>query len=154
LNTETNECQWAGANNPLYIVSSRQSAVGSRQSAVGSGTDGLKTEDCELIELKGDKMPVAIHPVMNNFTNHQFKVEKGDCLYLFSDGYTDQFGGQKGKKFMYKRFKELLVQTCPGMSKQIKTMHEQKNELEYSIKQWMGKLDQVDDILVIGIRIV
>jgi len=56
-------------------------------------------------------MPIAIYERMEPFTNHDLKLEKGDCLYLFSDGFANQFGGPKGKKFMYKKFKEILVQT-------------------------------------------
>ncbi|NCO54580.1 MAG: SpoIIE family protein phosphatase [Bacteroidetes bacterium] len=113
INTETNECQWAGANNPLYIVSSSQSAVSSMQSAFGNEMHELPTAtaSCQLYELKGDKMPIAIYERMEPFTNHDLKLEKGDCLYLFSDGFANQFGGPKGKKFMYKKFKEILVQT-------------------------------------------
>ena len=139
VNTETNECQWAGANNPLYIIHTSDLTTFQKLS--------------NLEEVKGDKMPIAIHPVMSDFTNHEFKVEKGDCLYLFSDGFADQFGGPKGKKFMYKQFKEILVQTCPGMSQQIKTMNEQKEILEKVINEWIGNGEQVDDITIVGIKI-
>jgi len=106
-----------------------------------------------LEEIKGDKMPIAIYERMEPFTNHEFKVENGDCLYLFSDGFADQFGGAKGKKFMYKQFKEILVQTCPGTSQQIKTMNEQKEILDKIINEWIGNNEQIDDITVLGIKI-
>ena len=98
-------------------------------------------------------MPIAIHLVMSDFTNHEFKAEKGDMLYLFSDGFADQFGGPKGKKFMYKQFKEILVQTCPGMSQQIKTMNEQKELLEKAINEWIGNSEQIDDITILGLKL-
>jgi hypothetical protein len=70
-----------------------------------------------------------------------------DCIYLFTDGYADQFGGSKGKKFMYKQLKELLL------ANSYLSMSEQKNVLKDTISRWKGNLEQVDDILVIGIRI-
>ncbi|OFX32750.1 MAG: hypothetical protein A2X08_06805 [Bacteroidetes bacterium GWA2_32_17] len=149
VNTETNECQWAGANNPLYIVSSSQSAVSSMQSAFGNEMHELQTATafCQLYELKGDKMPIAIYERMDDFTNHEFKISKDDCLYLFSDGFADQFGGPKGKKFMYKQFKEILLTNSQ------KPMQEQKEILEKAINEWIGVGEQIDDITVLGIKI-
>ncbi|MBA3662931.1 MAG: SpoIIE family protein phosphatase [Bacteroidetes bacterium] len=89
------------------------------------------------------------------FTNNRFELQKGDTVYLFTDGYADQFGGRKkkntsigfGKKFMYKQFKETLL------SIQDKTMEEQNETLHAVFEEWKGDLPQVDDVLVIGIRI-
>ncbi|OFX34502.1 MAG: hypothetical protein A2X08_10355 [Bacteroidetes bacterium GWA2_32_17] len=134
INTETNECQWAGANNPLYIIRSNSDL-----------TTFEKLSNLE--ELKGDKMPISIHERMEPFTNHDLKLEKGDCLYLFSDGYADQFGGPKGKKFMYKQFKELLFTNSQ------KLMQEQKDILDKTINEWIGNGEQIDDITVLGIKI-
>jgi serine phosphatase RsbU (regulator of sigma subunit) len=78
----------------------------------------------ELYELKGDKMPIAIHERMDEFTNHEIQLAQGDCIYLFTDGYADQFGGPKGKKFMYKNFKQLLIDNSQL------SMQEQKEILE------------------------
>jgi len=149
INTETNECQWAGANNPLYIVSSSQSAVSSMQSAFGNEMHELPTAtaSCQLYELKGDKMPIAIYERMEPFTNHEFKVEKGDCLYLFSDGYADQFGGAKNKKFGYKQFKEIILTNAD------KPMAEQNNIIEKSLNEWIDNVEQIDDITILGIKI-
>jgi serine phosphatase RsbU (regulator of sigma subunit) len=118
------EIQFAGANNPLYIFKNN-----------------------ELKEIKGDKMPVAIHERMQNFTNHTFQVEKGDQLYMFSDGYEDQFGGPLGKKFMSKALKQLIVSVGNL------TMNEQKEEIERKFEAWKGDLDQMDDVLMIGVKI-
>jgi len=149
VNTETNECQWAGANNPLYIVSSTQSAVGSRQSAVSIGTEdcGLKTEDCGLIEIKGDKMPIAIYERMDEFTNHEIQLQKSDTIYLMSDGYEDQFGGPHNKKFKSKQLKELLLSNCT------QPMSEQKEILEKAINEWIGTGEQIDDITILGLKV-
>jgi serine phosphatase RsbU (regulator of sigma subunit) len=114
---------FAGANNPLYFF-----------------------RNGELKEIKGDKMPVGIHEKMNSFTCHSFDILRGDTFYIFSDGYADQFGGPRAKKFMYSNFKTLL-QTL-----QTKSMREQAKILEDTIEAWKGDIDQIDDIVVIGIR--
>ena len=94
-------------------------------------------------------MPVGIHiKEKESFTINSVSLEKGDNLYIFSDGYVDQFGGENGKKFMAKPFKELLV-SING-----KSMDEQKLLLEQSLDSWQGHHDQVDDVLVIGVEIV
>lgn len=124
LDTETLKLQFAGANNPLYVVNNN-----------------------ELIELKGDKMPIAIHTKMNEFTNHEFQLYKGDILYLISDGYADQFGGDKGRKFKYAKLKELFVDinNLP--------MNKQLEEIENSLTNWKGNYFQVDDITILGFKI-
>jgi len=81
------------------------------------------------------------------FNTYNLNLQKGDTLYLFTDGYADQFGGPKGKKFKYKPMEELLFANAT------KPMEEQKNILENTLNEWKGTLEQVDDILMIGIRI-
>ncbi|HIA37699.1 MAG TPA: serine/threonine protein phosphatase, partial [Flavobacteriales bacterium] len=101
----------------------------------------------EILETKADKQPVGFHTgEQKPFTHHEIKLEKGDAVYLFSDGYPDQFGGPKDKKFMMKNFKKLLL------SIQDKTMNEQKTILEETMAEWKGDTEQVDDILVMGVR--
>ncbi|RLD55788.1 MAG: hypothetical protein DRJ01_16165 [Bacteroidetes bacterium] len=96
INHENNIVQFSGANNPLYILTNREL------------TDFKPLEGFEnFYEIKPDKMPIAIYEKMDNFTTHEIQLEKGDILYMFSDGYADQFGGPKGKKFKYKPFKRL-----------------------------------------------
>ncbi|MFC2115896.1 two-component regulator propeller domain-containing protein [Bacteroidota bacterium] len=123
IDTETNILQFAGANNPLYIV-----------------------RDGELEVIKHDRMPVAIYSIMNNFVTHTFEIKQGDTFYIFSDGYIDQFGGPLGKKFKSKAFMDLFI------SIQEKDMDEQKTILENTFEKWSGNYPQVDDIVVIGIR--
>lgn len=124
---KTRTIQFAGAYNPLYIIRS-----GSQ----------------EIEQIKGDKFPIGpFVGGIQNFQNHTVKLGAGDTVYVFSDGYADQFGGEKGKKYRYKNFRELLV----GM--QDKEMYEQKELLDKTIESWRGELEQVDDILVIGIRV-
>ena len=92
-------------------------------------------------------MPVGIqHGEQKPFTIQNVKLAKGDCIYMFTDGYADQFGGPKGKKFKYKALQELVLSISH------KPMVEQKQILDTTIEQWRGDLEQVDDILMIGIR--
>jgi len=92
-------------------------------------------------------MPIAIYERMDNFSVTEIQLQKGDQLYLLSDGFADQFGGVQVKKFKYKPFKELLLKNSE------KTMAEQKNILEKTFMEWKGKNEQVDDVTVIGIKI-
>jgi len=124
VDIETKKIEFAGAQNPLYIVNN----------------DGLE-------EIKGNKQPIGSSLEPKVFNNHEVAAKSGDMVYLFTDGYIDQFGGPKGKKFMRKRFKELL-QSIHKMD--VKT---QKLHLDNTIKDWMKEEEQLDDILVIGIRV-
>jgi serine phosphatase RsbU (regulator of sigma subunit) len=125
IDKEFKTLEYAGANNPLYIVRGE-----------------------EIQEIKADKFAIASfeHGEMA-YTNHVIELQKGDIIYIFSDGYADQFGGAKGKKFMYKQFRDLLL------SIKDKDMRNQKDVLNEKIEQWKGSFEQVDDILVIGVRI-
>ena len=79
--------------------------------------------------------------------NHSIKLKKGDCFYIFSDGYADQFGGKDNKKFKTSKFQELLI------SLNGKSMQEQEKSLFQAFKDWKGNNEQVDDVLIIGIRV-
>jgi len=123
INFKTNKLQFAGANNPLYLI-----------------------RKGELTEVKGNKMPVAIHSVMTPFTLNEMPLEKGDVFYTFSDGFVDQFGGLKNKKFLSANFRESLLQigNLPMLQQGIRL-----NEI---FENWRGELEQLDDVTVIGIR--
>ncbi|PJC61680.1 MAG: serine/threonine protein phosphatase, partial [Flavobacteriales bacterium CG_4_9_14_0_2_um_filter_32_27] len=95
---------------------------------------------CNLLEIKADKMAIGGAENSKNYQTHQVQLQKEDAIYLFSDGYADQFGGPKGKKFMYKRFKELIL------SIQENTMSIQKETINKTMLDWKGDLDQIDDI--------
>ncbi len=117
--------EFAGANNPLYLFRNN-----------------------ELHEYKGDKMPIGIHDRVNQlFANQVINIEEDDSLYLFSDGFADQFGGIKGKKYMYKRFKEFL------MNIHNRPMIEQQKMLAQESVDWRGSIEQIDDQLIVGIKI-
>lgn len=101
-----------------------------------------------LMEFKGDKFPVGPHAgEVKPFTLHELPLQKGMCIYAFSDGYADQFGGEHGKKFKYKQLQELLAQI------RSRPMEEQRSLLQSSFEKWRGNLEQVDDVLVVGTRI-
>jgi len=126
IDTKTQKMEYAGAYNPVFIIRSG-----------------------ELHEIKGDKMPIGIHAVKmdKEFTNHQFQLQKEDMIYLFSDGYVDQFGGKDGMKLKMKPFKELLKNIS------VKTMEEQYQALGSYMEKWQGDYSQLDDMIVMGIKV-
>ncbi len=132
IDMENMELQFSGTFNPLYIIRK---------------TNSEQNGTYELIQLKADRQPIGIHIKERGFTNHTFKIQKGDTLYSFSDGYVYQFGGETGSKFKSSRFQELLLDI------QDKSMFEQKAIPERAMRKWQGNLEQVDDVLVIGVRI-
>lgn len=118
--------EYAGAYNPLYLI-----------------------RNGELLQTKADKFAIGGRSLRQEkqYTNHQIELEQGDIIYIFSDGYADQFGGSRGKKFMYKQFRDLLLKIHD------RPMEEQKDVLNATIESWKGSFEQVDDILVIGVRV-
>lgn len=124
IDNETNKLEFAGAFNPLYIVKKNN-----------------------LVEIPGDKMPIGIAAFEEtSFKNHVVDLNNGDSIYLFTDGFVDQFGGPDGKKYKYNQFRRLLLE-MNSLS-----MTEQKERLIKTYDTWRGNLIQLDDVLVIGIR--
>lgn len=116
--------EYAGANSPLYVV-----------------------RGAEVLRFQPDKRPIGSFELEGqDFTDHRIELEQGDMVYIFSDGYADQFGGPKGKKFLYKRFRDLLLEISRFPAEQ------QRGMLEEAFRGWRGVHEQVDDILVIGMR--
>lgn len=116
--------EFALANNPLWII-----------------------REGQLIECNPDKMPVGKHDKQHiPFTNHELGLQAGDWIYIFTDGFADQFGGPKGKKFKYAALKDLLI------SVHHLSAHDQQVKLDESFKSWRGDLEQVDDVCIVGIR--
>ena len=124
IDLKTNELQFSGAYNPLYII-----------------------RDGELINIKADRQPIGTHGREHAFTNHKIQLQKNDILYSFSDGYIDQFGGKNFRKFMSKKFRKLLLDIHD------KPMNKQKIILETEFDKWRGKQEQIDDIVIIGTKI-
>jgi serine phosphatase RsbU (regulator of sigma subunit)/ligand-binding sensor domain-containing protein len=135
IDWDTLELQFAGAYNSLYII---------RKDPESKDADEAKYE---IERLKADRQPIGIYIHEKDFTNHSYQLKKGDTLYAFSDGYVDQFGGDTGGKFKSVRFKNMLL------AFQDKSMEEQKHILERTFNKWKRDIDQVDDVLVMGIRI-
>lgn len=125
INENNNTLEYAGAYNPLYLI-----------------------RENNITEIKADRFSVGLAENDDNkpFSGHTIKLQKDDVFYIFSDGFADQFGGPKGKKFKYRRFRRLLltINKYP--------MQEQKKSLRNSIESWKGELEQVDDILLIGLK--
>jgi serine phosphatase RsbU (regulator of sigma subunit) len=129
LDLKNNTLQYAGANNPLYLIR------------------GVKAE-AELIEYSPDRMPIGYYYGKDvSFTNHDIKLKPGDTFYMFSDGFMDQKGGKENKKFLSRRFKALLMEI------QDQPMLDQKDALYQSLCEWMGSNSQTDDILVVGVSV-
>lgn len=140
---EKRELQFAGANNPLYLIRNREQLNGNE---FESGAT-VETDNSLLFELKGDKQPIGIHWEETDFTSHLIKLQKHDTIYLFSDGYVDQYGGENRKKFKTPRFKELLL------SVQAESMDRQKQLIDNAFESWRGNIEQIDDVCVIGLRV-
>ena len=126
IDYKNKQIQYSGAYNPLYII-----------------------RDGNLLETKGDKFPIGLaqDDDLRLFTNHTFELQEGDMIYIFSDGYPDQFGGPQGKKFKYDNFRSLLYkihQLSPR--KQLKM-------IQNGFEDWRGELPQLDDVLLIGMRV-
>jgi len=124
INTKNKEVKWAGANNPLWFIQGQ-----------------------EIKEITADKQPIGNSDNPKPFTTHTVKLTQGDEIYLFTDGYADQFGGPKGKKFKYKQLEQKVLE---GRSL---NMLVQRDNLNTTFESWKGNLEQIDDVLIIGIRV-
>jgi serine phosphatase RsbU (regulator of sigma subunit) len=125
LTKDSNEIQYSGANRPLYVV-----------------------QDGVLTEFKPDKQPIGRYEEIQSFTKQDIILQKNSMLYLTTDGYADQFGGEKGKKIGTKAFKEILVKIS-----EVSETEKQRVEMIKYFQQWKGDEEQMDDVTVIGIRV-
>ena len=124
VNLQTKLLQFSGAYNPLYVI-----------------------KNGELKQYKGDRMPVAFYSKPRAFTSHKIQLEKGDSFYTFSDGMIDQFGGAMFRKFLTKRLKSTLLDNHQF------SMEVQKKALDIAISKWMDDNQQIDDMVVLGVRV-
>jgi len=120
-----NTLQYSGAHNPLWII-----------------------RNGEVLETKADKQPIGKFDKPNPYITHTYELQKGDSIYIFSDGYADQFGGEKGKKFKAANMKRLIL------SIQDKNMEEQRQLIDAAFEEWKGNLEQLDDVCLIGVKTV
>lgn len=155
LDLNSYELQFAGANNPLYIIRTKNNFNEPNFNNSPKNSEEIDNQnvrindfpDSVLLEFKADKMPIGLYDESKPFANKFIQLIKNDVFYIFSDGYADQFGGPQGKKFKYKQMKELLI------SIQEQPMTEQKNLLDKAIEDWRGDYFQVDDMLIIGVKV-
>ncbi len=117
-------CQYSGANSALYLLRRGKIKI-----------------------YQPDPMPLSYYQEMKSFKTQKIQLEVGDQLYLFSDGYADQFGGDKRKKFKYSRFRDLITEHADL------SMPRQQQVLSDTIREWQGKEEQIDDMVIVGIRI-
>ena len=124
MDLQTKQITYAAANNKPVII-----------------------QNDELIQLSADKMPVGVGERNEDFNLYTINYKEGDVLYLYTDGFADQFGGPKGKKFKYKPLNELII----NMNKE--ELSVQREKLHIAFESWRGDLEQVDDVCIIGIRL-
>ena len=142
INKTSGTVIFSGANNPLWIIRKNKGLDES-----GSADKILNGETHHLLEFKGDKQPVGPYPKMEDFTDRTIQIFEGDMLYLFSDGFADQFGGELGKKFMTARLKKELLNRCTN------TLKTQELNIEKLFEDWKGDHEQVDDVCMIALKL-
>jgi len=129
LNTDNGALQWAGANNPLWVIKPEKEG-----------------RQAELVEVKADKQPIGKYALESPFNSHSIQLESGDTIYLFSDGFPDQFGGVNGKKYKSGKFKRTLIELAQT------SIDQQKELLNMEFENWRGENEQIDDVCVIGVK--
>ncbi len=143
LNKKTNQLQYAGAYNPLFIIreSTQEAPIGFEKKLLGNTNT--------LYEYKADRMPIGKFLIDDPFQTTEISLQKGDVLYTFTDGFQDQFGGAQGKKYMIKRMKKLLLEISSQPA------HEQHEQLNSEFEEWVqsGDGDQIDDVCVVGVKL-
>jgi serine phosphatase RsbU (regulator of sigma subunit) len=144
----TKQLQYSGAHMPVWIVSNADLIEAEAFSNNRPVIERLTTKTTHTIrELKADNQPIGHFMKRIPFTNHTIDLQRGDSLYIFTDGYADQFGGIAGKKFKYKRFKELLlsIQDFP--------IDQQQAQIKETFRIWKDQYDQVDDVCAFGLQV-
>lgn len=143
INYKTLTLQYAGAFNSMLLVrkniASTYQITNDREVFYGN----------DILEIKSDKLPIGSNAdgVADTFTNHKIQLLKDDCIYVYTDGFADQFGGAKGKKFKYNQLKDIIAANAHL------PISDHYNVLDKAFNSWKGKLEQVDDVLVIGVKI-
>jgi serine phosphatase RsbU (regulator of sigma subunit) len=126
LDPNSKTLKWAGANNPLWVI---------------------RKDSQEIEEIKADKQPIGKYASATPFTAHSLTLNQGDTIYLFSDGYPDQFGGDRGKKYKSGKFKKTLLSIAS------QPLERQKELLDQEFESWRQDIEQIDDVCVIGVRL-
>ena len=128
INFKSNQLQVAAANNPVWILREENNAV-------------------NIIEITPDKMPIGLYNELRPFKLNAFQLQKNDSVFIFTDGFPDQFGGIKNKKLKYSNFKDLLIESFHL------SMKGQEDKLNNFFSSWKGEMEQTDDVCIIGIKI-
>ncbi len=142
IDIKRNELQFSGANRPLYLFRKKEPFEDAEMIPYSS----LENDEYELYTIKGDKQPIGVHWEEKAFSNHLIKLRENDTIYIFSDGFVDQYGGNKRKKFKTRNFKKLLL------SVQSESMENQKLLIDDAFDNWRGHHEQIDDVCVFGVR--
>lgn len=145
LNRKQSTLEYAGANNPLWVFSKSMDKQINSELVAGVLCDD--TDEIYLYEIKANKQPIGPYDEVKPFTNHTMEVDTSDLIVVFSDGYADQFGGKKGKKFKYSNLRKLIASNFSGNIKDI------ENILLTSFSDWKSDFEQLDDVCVIGVRV-
>ena len=148
INNENLQMHYSGANNPVYII--RKNFAENKELVNNSRIRIHRTEECKehtLIEIRPDRQPIGSYIKESPFTDIEFNLQKGDSVFLFSDGYYDQCNGETGKKFNNASFRSFLLSLAN------KPMDEQQQILNDAFINWKGNREQVDDVLVLGLKI-
>ncbi|MEQ8624040.1 MAG: two-component regulator propeller domain-containing protein [Vicingaceae bacterium] len=146
---KTSTIEYAGANNPMYLIRNTDSGF---SGALNEDQLAIANDSYNLFEFKANKQPIGDYEHRTKFDTHSIKIEPKDTIYLFSDGFPDQFGGKKGKKYMYKPFKRFLL----GVQKE--KLEKQEELLAIELESWMNPTEsgshyeQIDDVLIFGVR--
>lgn len=138
IDLKTRKVTFSGAQNSLYHITKKSDVENEKL---------VQDDEHVLLEYKADKQPIGKFFMQKPFSQTSIECKEGDIIYLFTDGYADQFGGPNGRKFMYKPFKKLLL------SLKNEPMSVQETEIDLTLSKWMGDESQIDDICVIGIRL-
>ena len=153
INSKTKFLQFAGANNSLILITNNELRIENENSKIlkyqKTRTDlsHLNENRKILTTIKPDKQPIGIHIREKSFTNHEIELNENDILYMFSDGFSDQFGKDKKQKFLISNFRKLLISISE------KPMNEQEKILSKTFDEWKGNSKQLDDVLVMGVKI-
>jgi len=139
INLKTLDAEWAGANNSFFVIGDATLDATCQTIPFGEKNEGL--------EVKPDKQAIGYSRNMTPFINNKIQLKKGTCIYLFTDGFVDQFGGPDGKKLKSKLLKEVLLKH------KNESMSDQRAAIKETFISWKGKLEQVDDVCVIGVRV-
>lgn len=148
LDTKTRKLHWAGAHNPLWIATTRDIPELSQDDEHSSDRHRkMEGDGLAMFEVRADKQPIGKHINRGPFTKRELQLHPGDTLYTFTDGFPDQFGGERGKKFKSGSFKRTLLRLSS------EPIEEQGLLLQKAFEAWRGEHEQVDDVCVIGVRI-